>query len=153
MQKEDIGLVGVWTFTLKNVLTGKIRRIVQNNIIPTVGRQQIAKAISGALIGLADIEANYTSLGTGVTPPANSDVKLETEVYRKNVASATNDQNKLYLTAFYEAAEVTGTFKEAGIHLNGTGTPDSGVLFSRVAIDITKSGTETLTIDYEVTIT
>lgn len=146
-------LVGVWTLTLKDELTGKVRKFVYKNLIPTVGRAQIAKAISGGIASIAEIAANYTSLGTNTTPPANADTQLGTETYRKAVASATYDQNKLYVTAFYTAGEVTGTFKEAGIHINGTGAANSGVLLSHVAIDITKSGTETMTIDYTITIT
>jgi len=153
-EKENTGIKGHWKFTIRDAKTGKIKRVYDyDNLIPTVGRAQIAKALEAALSALSEIEINFTSLGTGLTAPANGDTTLETETFRKAVASLTSSSNQLFITAFYTAAEVSGTFKEAGIFINGTATLDSGVLFSRVAIDVTKSTSETLTIDYTVTIT
>ena len=153
MKKETTTLKGIWTFTLENINTGKKRIFKYYNLIPTAGRQQIAKGLSGGFATTAEGEINYTSLGTGTTAPANGDTTLETETYGQAVASLTYASNKLYATAFYTAVEVAGTFNEAGLHINGTASPDTGILFSRVAIDITKTASETLTIAYEVTIT
>jgi len=151
-KKESVKFAeGVWRFTLENILTGKKRVYEYCNLIPTVGRAQIAKALEGGIASVNEIKINYTSLGTGVTAPQNSDTQLETESYRKGIASATHANNVLYCTAFYTAVETTGAFKEAGLHINGTGAPNSGVLFSRVAIDITKSNLDTLTVDYTIT--
>ncbi len=153
-EKERTGIKGHWKFTIRDAKTGAIKRVQEfENLIPTVGRAQIAKALEAALAGISEIEINFTSLGTGSTAPANGDTILETEVFRKAVASLTSSSNQLFVTAFYTAGEVSGTFAEAGIHINGTGSPDSGILFSRVAISVTKSSSETLTIDYTVTIT
>lgn len=153
-EKEQTGIKGHWKFTIRDAKTGKVKRVYDyDNLIPTVGRAQIAKALEAALSTVSEIEINFTSLGTGLTAPANGDTTLETETFRKAVASLTSSSNQLFITAFYTAAEVSGTFKEAGIFINGTATLDSGILFSRVAIDVTKSTSETLTIDYTVTIT
>lgn len=153
MEKEKTSLKGIWTFTFRDAKTNEITRVQKyHNLIPTVGRENIAKGLSGGFSAEEEGEINYTSLGTGTTAPANGDTTLETEVYRKAIASATYANNILYATAFYTATEITGTFKEAGLHINGSATPDSGVLFSRVAIDITKTSSETLTVDYEVSL-
>ncbi len=153
-EKEQTGIHGHWKFTIRDAKTGKIKRVQEyENLIPTVGRAQLAQALEAALAGISEVEINFTSLGTGVTAPDNADTTLETETFRKAVASLTSASNVLFVTAFYTAPEVTGTFKEAGIHINGTGSVDTGILFSRVAIDVTKSASETLTIDYTVTIT
>lgn len=154
--EEGLNFKGVWKFTIRDAKTGQIKRVNEyHNLIPTAGRAQVAKALSGALSVIADIEINETSLGTGTTPAANTDIKLQTETYRKTVASNTNADNILYVTAFYSAPEVTGTFSEAGLHIKGTGAVDSGTLFSRVILSpsVTKALTETLTIDYTVTMT
>jgi len=153
-KQDNAGIKGHWRFTIRDAETGEIKRVQEyDNLIPTVGRAQIAKALEAALSAIGEVEINFTSLGTGLTAPANGDTTLETEVFRKSVASLTSSSNQVFVTAFYTAVEVTGTFKEAGLHINGTVTPNSGVLFSRVAIDVTKSASETLTIDYTITIT
>ena len=142
---------GVYTFTLENIETGEKRVIVKENLIPTAGRAFIASRL--AQVGSPqDIKVNYTALGTGVTAPANGDTQLQTETYRKAVASATSSGATSYFTAFYTAPEVTGTFKEAGMFINGSAGANTGTLFSRVAVDITKTNLETLTIDYSVVI-
>ena len=153
-EKEQTGLKGIWKFTIRDAKTGKIKRVYDyENLIPTVGRAQIALALEAALSAIAEIQINFTSLGTGTTAPANGDTTLETETFRKAVASLTSSSNVVFITAFYTAAETSGTFREAGIHINATITVDSGILFSRVAINVTKSLSETLTIDYTITIT
>jgi len=146
---------GVYKFTIRDKYTGRIKRVLEiENLIPTAGRNNVAKALAGDLSVLADAEINFTSLGTGTTAPANGDTTLETETFRKAVASSTSSSNQLFITAFYTAVEVSGTFEEAGLHINGNGGVDTGTLFSRVLLSgLTKSTSETLTIDYTVTIT
>ena len=154
-KQEGIGMQGKgkYTFTIRDAKTKAIKRVYEYyNLIPTVARENLARGLAGGISSLADISVNESSLGTGVTPPANGDTTLQTEVHRTGIGSSTFVDNKYFATAFYTAPEVSGTFKEAGLHINGTGAPDSGLLFSRVVIDITKSLSETLTIDYEVTI-
>lgn len=125
---------------------------VVKNLIPTVGRSAIANWLTQASPSPASIRLNYTALGTGATAPANGDTQLQTETYRKAIASATNSNNVAYCTAFYTAPETSGTYTEAGIFMNATGTANSGTIFSRVAISITKTTSNTLTIDYTITI-
>ena len=128
---------------------------VVENIVPTVGRALLANNLTN-VSPTDDPRINFTSLGTGDTAVSNSDTQLITETFRKATASATNADNVAFVTAFYDATEVTGTFKEAGLHSNGTASANSGVLFSRVLLNaptgIVKSSTETLTIDYTLTI-
>lgn len=125
---------------------------VVKNLIPTVGRTAIANWLTQSSPSPASIRLNYTALGTGVVAPANGDVQLGTETYRKVIASETNSNNVAYATAFYTAVECSGTYTEAGVFMNGTGTANSGTLFSRVAVSITKTTSNTLTIDYTITI-
>lgn len=143
---------GVYKFTLEDIYTGKKRVFEYENLIPTVGRTAIADHLTNASPSPASLRANYTALGSGTTAPANGDTQLQTETFRKAIASQTKSNNIAYMTAFYTAAEAVATHREAGVFINGTGTANSGTLFSRVAINITKSGTETLTIDYSITI-
>ena len=149
---EELKLKGHYKFTLKDIHTGVERVFEYENLIPTVGRAAIASHLTNVAPTPTTLRANFTALGTGVTAPANGDTQLQTETFRKAIASETNSNNIAYMTAFYTAAEVSGTFFEAGIFIAGTVTVNTGTLFSRVAINITKSLTETLTIDYTITI-
>lgn len=121
------------------------------NIVPTVARQMIANNLTNALPTNL-MRVKYAEVGTGITAPANTDVALQTSTYRNSIASITNASNIAYVTAFYGATETSGTFREAGIFSDGSATAGTGVLVSRVAINVTKSTSETLTIDWTLTI-
>jgi len=135
----------------------KVEELVAENLIPTVGRAAIANWLTNASPSPASMRLNYTSLGTGTNAPANGDTQLQTETYRKAISSETNSNNIAYATAFYTASEYPPSgsvnIKEAGIFMNATGTANSGTLFSRIAVNITKDTVTTLTIDYTVTLT
>ena len=145
-------LEGHYKITIRDAVSGNIKRVYNySNIVPTVGRTMIANNLTDTSPDNAP-RINYVALGAGVNVPANSDTQLQTENYRNAVASQTNSTNIAYVTGFFTSTECNGTYKEAGLFSNGTGAANSGVLVSRVAIDVTKSNTETLTIDWTLTI-
>lgn len=179
--KETVGLKGVYKITKAKLVTSyhfmldaEIKKLrdagkeyrhlldllnsicetevtVIDNICPTVGRTMIANNLTDTTPDNV-MYANKIALGTGTSTPANGDTALQTETYRNDVASRTNASNIAYVSGFFSATETSGTFREAGIFCNGTGVSGSGVLLSRVAINITKSTSETLTIDWALTI-
>ena len=139
--------------TLRDAITGKILKITkQHNTIPTTGRTAMASWLSSASPSPATIRINYCALGSGTNAPANGDTTLQTETYRNLIASETNANNIAYFSGFFSATETSGTYREAGLFIAGTGSANSGTLFSRVAVNITKSGSNTLTLDWTVTI-
>lgn len=143
------------TVTLRDALTGKIKLIQKrHNLIPTAGRAAIANQLTSSSPSPDPLRINNCAVGTGTNAPANSDTQLQTESYRNNVASETNSTNVAYVTGFFGATECNGTYREAGLFIagSGTGNPNTGTLLSRVAINITKSNTETLTLDWTITI-
>ena len=152
MINDNVKMEGVYKFTLRDINTGEVIVKEYRNLIPTSGRTAIASWLTNASPTPASIKLNYTALGTGATAPANGDTTLQTETYRKAIASTTNASNIAYATAFYTAIECSGTYTEAGVFMNGTGTANSGTLFSRVAVSIVKTTSQSLTIDYTITI-
>ena len=151
-KKEGSCIKGHYKFTIRDAKTGKIKRTYEyENLIPTVGRTLLANNLTDASPD-NDPRVNYVALGTGVTAPTNADTTLETESYRNTVASETNDDNIGFVTGFFSAPEVNGTFREAGLFCDGGAGADTGILFSRVAINVTKTALETLTIDWTITI-
>ena len=126
--------------------------IFADNIIPTTGLALITNNLTDAS-PTNSMRINYCSVGTGTTAPALGDTTLETETFRNTIASQTNSSGVAYNTMFISAGDDDGTYKEFGLFADATVTLDSGVLFSRVAINITKSNLQTLTIDHTLSLT
>jgi|TARA_Y100000310_G_scaffold270565_1_gene284474 hypothetical protein len=151
-EKDNLKIKGVLKFTIRDAKTKEIKRVHEyHNLIPTVGRTMLADNLTNTSPDNTP-RITHVALGSDATAPANGDTTLGTETYRNAIASQTNADNIAYLTGFFDATEVTGTFAEAGIFADGSGAADSGILFSHVAISITKSNTETLTVDWTITI-
>lgn len=149
---DRIQLSGVVLFTIKDAINNLLkRRQLVFNLVVTTGRTVLASWLGNVTGSPTTLYPNYVALGTGVTAPANGDTTLQTETYRNLVASRTNASNIAYITGFFNATETSGTFREAGLFIAGTGAANSGTLFSRVAINITKAVTETLTLDWQIT--
>lgn len=129
----------------------KTKKMVWENVVPTVAKAMVANNFMN-VSPTNLMRVKYAEVGTGTTAPVVGDVALETPTYRNVIASITNASNVGFATAFFNATEMTGTLKEAGIFSDGSITIGTGVLVSRVAINITKSNTETLTLDWELTI-
>ena len=142
-------------FVERGVQAGLIRKVHYSNIIPTVSRQQMCKALTNNIASVAEIAINYQELGTGTTTPANGDTGLQTPSAgtRKSISSSAYSSNQANFTSFWAATEATGTWREFALFINGTGTSNSGTIFNHVAINITVGASDALTIDGTVTIT
>lgn len=127
-------------------------KIVVENLVPTAGRALIAQFLGSTTPSPSTLYPNYVALGSSVTAPANGDTTLTTETYRNAVASRTSSSNVAYITGFFTTTETTGTYRECGLFVAGTASANTGTLMSHVAINITKSGTDTLTLDWAITI-
>ena len=150
-ERKDVLARDVHALTRQLNRICKTEVIFQDNIVPTVGRTLIANNLTDAT-PTNSMLISHAALGSSGTAVANGDTQLGTETYRNIIASITNASNVAYATAFFSATEVSGTFAEAGIFCDGTGTANSGILLSHVLISVTKSTSETLTIDWELTI-
>ena len=152
MQSEKVALKGVYVFTAADAKTGIwLRKYKYENLVPTVGRTMIANNLTNASPTNV-MKVTHCALGSSSTAPANADTQLGTEVYRNAIASLTNSANVGFATGFFNATETSGTYAEAGIFSNGTGTANSGVLLSHVSVSITKSTSVTLTLDWTLTL-
>lgn len=133
---------------LKDVKTGKIIRDEYDNLFVTTGRNAIAERARGGDTG----KITYCAVGTGTNVPSASDTTLQTEVFRKLIASRTRSGYVVTFKAFYNTSEANAALKEAGLFGDdATGTTDSGTLFARVNINRTKNSSQTLTISWDVT--
>lgn len=125
------------------------------NTITTVGLTMVANNLA-SVSPTNLMKFSHSALGAGTTSPTVSDTMLEDEQYRRQVASVSNNGKIVYVTAFYGASETSGLFTEHAIFSDGSLTENSGVMFSRVLLNngsgVNKSTSETLTIDYTLTI-
>jgi hypothetical protein len=136
----------------RNVKTGKITRQYADNMVVTTGKNSMADGLRGTETNNKGI-ITYCALGTGITAPAESDTKLQTEIFRKLISVREVSGNVATFTIFFTTAEAVGSLKEAGLFGdNASGTTDSGTLFCRVAINRTKTSNDTLTLAWSVTI-
>jgi hypothetical protein len=142
--KENIPLKGVYTFTLTDIHTGEKEVYVYENVITAAYWELIANNV---------VDPTPTSmllteavLGSGTSTPATSDTALQTETYRNTIFSKSNLANVASITAFFNATETSGTFREAGL------VTGDDILASRVAINITKTTSQTMTFDWTLTI-
>jgi len=155
LQAENSGInfKGVYTFTLRNAVTNEIEHVeTVDNLVPT-GALALIATLLGSSTGANAGKISHCAVGSNTTAPANGDIKLGTETYRNAIASLTSTGAVVYATGFFSASEAIGTHREAGIFINGSGTVDSGTLLSHVAINLTKTGTQTLTLDWTLTLT
>jgi len=148
---QSLSLKGHYKFTLRDIHTGKTEVFEYENIITTAAKAMVANNFADATPDNTML-LNKAVLGSGTSTPAVGDTQLQTETYRNNIASKSNVANVASCTAFFNPTETSGTYREAGIVVDGTGSANTGVLVSRVAINITKSTSQTLTLDWSLTI-
>ena len=97
----------------------------RHNLIPTTGRNVLARIIAGDFTYTGEI--NYGALGSGTTAFTNASTTLNTEVYRKLVSTTSFDDNIAYIDLFVEVGDVANqTFEEFGFFIDGTAAADSG---------------------------
>ena len=107
------------------------QHLAAHNIVATVGRNVIARLLAGDVTYSGQI--NYGALGSSSTAVANADTQLGTEVYRKLYSSHTTDGNNVaYVDFFYAASDTNGTYNEFGNFIDGTGSANTGRLFSHI---------------------
>jgi len=123
-----------------------------HNIVVTSGRNVLARLLAGDTTYTGKI--NYGALGTGASPsPVNGSTQLQTEAYRKLASSYSSSTNIAYVDFFYAAGDCNGTYTEFGNFIDGTGTANTGQLFSYIATGgWTKSGAESLFVSCQYTL-
>jgi hypothetical protein len=128
-----------------------VRRILVPNMCVKVGRTMIVNNLTSSSPTNA-MRITYGAVGTNAAAPTDADTQLGTELARATVASATNSDNVGYVTLFFGYSAANGALKEAGLFSDASATVNSGVLVSHAAINVTKANTNTLTIDWTLTL-
>ncbi len=138
---------------IRDAKTGKLKsRDLVNNTFCTVGKNAIADALRGTETNTRGI-ITWCALGTNSTAPTAADIKLGTEIFRKLISVRSVAANVAQFQTFFTTAEANGSLREAGLFGDdASATTDSGTLFSKLAINRTKTSSDTLTLTWSITI-
>jgi len=99
------------------------------NLIPTTGRNVLARLLSGDTTYSGEVD--YGAVGDGDTAFTNASTKLNNEIYRLQAAFQGYDDNITYIDWFIESGDTPNdTFEEFGAFIDGTGAADSGQAWS-----------------------
>lgn len=149
---ENPALHGKIIIEKRSAKTGKLKQLIEiDNLVCNTGKNAVAARLNGETVFTTGI-INYMAVGSGTNIPSASDTTLQTEVARTTVSSNSRTLNVATITFFFGSASGNGTLREAGAFLDGTGTANSGFLFDRVNINVTKTTADTLTITLIVTV-
>lgn len=150
---DNFPVIGQCTIIIRDAKTGKIKSEDHiYNTFCTVGKNAIADALRGNISDNKGI-ITYCALGTSAVAPTSADIKLTTEIARKLVSVRSVAANIASFVTFFTTAEGNGTLREAGLFGDdATSTADSGTLFSKLAINRTKTTGDTLTLSWSITI-
>ncbi len=111
---------------------GKLKRVDEHkNVICNNGLNAICKLLTGDTTYTGEINKALLGTGTGAAAAA-TDTTLETETYRNDMASGTDDSNIAYLTAYFTETECSGTYTEFGNAIDGEAGADTGRLWSHL---------------------
>lgn len=150
--REKSTLHGKMVFELRSAKTGKLKKLIEiDNLVCNTGKNAVAARLNAETSFTTGV-INYMAVGTGANAPASSDTTLQTEIARTTVASNSRSLNVATMTFFFNSSTGNGLLREAGAFIDGTGTTNTGYLFDRVNINITKTISDTLTITLIVTV-
>lgn len=126
-----------------------------DNIIVDVGLISIANRLTGANTKVNAGEITYCAVGTGLVGPSTSGTILNNEIERVAIStSSVNIDNVAEIRAFFNASQAIGILTEVGMFgEDATATIDTGTLMQWIALSVSKTASETLTIISQITFT
>ena len=150
---EQTKMTGLIRVIKENVITGVKTIQIYKNVICTVGKTAIGRRLINTALKTNEGMITYGATGTGNTTPAATDIKLTTEISRKQIASSYYTANVITIRTFFNTSNSNGNIEEFGLFgEDATSTTDSGTMFNHVLISLTKTSSETLTVECEITI-
>ncbi len=150
---EKIIPAGKVLIEIRDAKTGKLKsQDLIKNTFCTAGKVAMADALRGTETANRGI-ITYCAVGTDATAPEAVDTHLGAELFRKLVSVRSVAANVATFQTFFTTTEANGELREAGLFGgDASSTPDTGTLFSKLAINRTKSASDTLTLTWSITI-
>lgn len=152
LQFEKLKIHGKMLVEVRDAITGELKDYQEiDNLVCNIGKNMIAARLNGETVTTTGI-INYLAVGTGANIPSASDTQLQTEIARTTVSTNSRTNNVATITFFFGSGSANGALREAAAFMDGTGTANSGNIFDRVNLNVTKTSADTLTITLIVTI-
>lgn len=130
----------------------KIYQRKGHNVVPLWVRTSLASVIAWNTVSTS-FQANYIALGADATPANENDTQLWNETLRAEFTDRRHIANVAFLDKFFSSTEVGwNQYNEVWLFIDGTATPNSGVLLSRININENMQALESLTINATITI-
>ncbi len=101
--------------------------------------------------GVGDMNLNYVATGTGTNPALKTNTLLQTEAFRKSIATKTIGLTTFTCKVSLDPADSNFTITEIGVFAAATGTVDSGTMVSRANVNIEKTSSIRYLITYTIT--
>lgn len=143
---NNIAWQGKFVISIKDKNTGRVTEEIINNRVMNAVLNDFADSLTGSAV---DLQIKYLALGTGNTAITDSDLVLDTEIFRTAPTSGpTLTGTGEVTTEFYVLdSEAIGQIEEIGIFAGSTATvsADSGILLSRILWSRNKTSSEEIT--------
>lgn len=153
LTNDKIIPAGMVLVELRDAKTGKLKfsDLIKNTFV-TAGKNSIAAGLQGTTANNQGI-ITYCAVGTSAVAPALADTTLGTEIFRKLVSVRSVSGNVATFQTFFTTSEANGSLREAGLFGDdASSTANTGTLFSKLAINRTKTSADTLTLSWSITI-
>ncbi len=148
---DKINHKGLYIIEERDAVTNKLVKSHHlNNMLMAINQMVRSGMLKGDYAGtITDLEIKYFAFGTGTDPVLVTNTQLQTEAYRKAYTKKTLiDASTVQTVCSIDALEANFTIREIGIFCGpaaGAGA-DSGIMLSRVAVNITKNSNIVLNI-------
>jgi len=143
---------GRFIATLRDLDGNIVSQVEKENLVVNVGKNGFAKLMNGESGFTGNLITAYLAVGTGANAPAPGDTTLQTELARTTIVVGSNSRNnaEVQMDFYFSPTEANGDIKEVGVFVDGTAAANSGTLFDRTLLDVTKLATNSLTITFIV---
>lgn len=150
---ESARLDGVYKmYSIENNIKTQIDE--KHNLIMDDAHNVVAKIFMG-FSAVYYYQIKYLAIGDDNTAVTGTDSTLTNEVYRVPFVVQANSSSKVVTTDFYITdSEFSGTIEELGIPcgVTASSTADTGYLLSHVLWSYSKSSSEEILVEYQLTI-
>lgn len=145
------GITGAVKLTFKNVKSGEEEIIHILNVFCNPGKASIAERLANRSTNRALV--SYFATGVGAGTPDQDDTVMFNELFRKPISVTSFSSNVVYFTTYLATSESNGDLTEIGLFGDeATSTSNTGTLFAHTNIVKTKTSSDTLTVEWAITI-